>query len=160
MSAQEQDHVAAECPCMAEIARLEAENVWLRTFAVGAPKNPRAKKVPVGGEPEWVIELRAAAGALKDVRLAALSRSDRVIVARYHAMRFENYCRDEGANRRHALACHVAALGSLCQARRYSDMTVGELIGNLRELQAASGGAIIRSLWAIKGAVEYQAANG
>lgn len=113
-----------------------------------ASKQPEL--ITVGLQP-WVSALRTAANTLARKSLAQLTRTERITLGRYHAYFFENYRKNESKNRTRGVA-HVSAFAELGRLKHYSDLTVRQYFDAIFGL-ARESGTMIRSPWAIKGAV-------
>lgn len=128
-----------------------------RARSIGTPSSEAIPSPNGDGQPPWVLQLRKDVTSLQAKTLAELTRDERVVLGRYHAWRFENHSKSEAANRTRGVK-HVASLADLSRLQRYADVTVGEYISNIVAL-AKSSGALIRSPWALKGAIEEVAAE-
>jgi hypothetical protein len=102
-------------------------------------------------QPEWVADLKCRLAAMRNFELKDLNVAQRVTLGRWHAYAYENFSVSETKNKNRG-AKHVAAIAELGRTN-LGDVTVEEYCGYMRHLLKTSG-ALIRSPWALKGAIE------
>jgi hypothetical protein len=131
---------------------LESEALLLLPSGKSPASNgqvPKPEKEPL----PWVDDLRRAMAMMERAELAALSVPQRVTLGRYHALAFENFSVSEVKNKNRG-AKHVAAIAELGRSN-LGDVTVEEYCKYMRHLLKETG-ALIRSPWALKGAIEAE----
>lgn len=115
-------------------------------------KRPAKQTDSDKSEPDWVKNLRRDVTGIDKTALGDLTLPQRVILGQYHAYRFEHFttshtkCVNRGSK-------HISAIADLGKLVAYEAMTVAEYRGYMQRLMAASG-ALVRSPWALKGAIE------
>lgn len=105
-------------------------------------------------EPEWVKALRREIKTIDGLTISALTVGQRVALGRYHAYRFEKFTVSEVKNKNRGLK-HVGPLAELGKSK-YGDVTVADYRAYMQGLLVTSG-ALIRSVWDLRGAIEDEA---
>ena len=114
----------------------------------------RKKRAEKPEDTSWVEPLREAAAALKRKRLRELTVDERMIVARYHALRFGNCSVDEQKNREMAAEKVVQGVGTMATDSRYGELTVNAAIAACEKLTEAGNLGPWYNFWLLKGALE------
>lgn len=123
-----------------------------------APKTPASARKSAEPDTSWVQPLVEATRAVGKVAISELGPDGRLVLARYHCLKFGNCTKSEGANLRAATKV-AAGLGGMSHSATYGSITVAEYVGYAKKVHAGRDKAPWFDVWLIRSVVEFAKAG-
>src|SRR5579884_3645847 len=127
------------------------------TFGLGVQDARAREKTKPKNDDEaaWIATLRKAVEAIQTRTLSSLTADERFALARYHAFRFANVCRDARRNKLAARDRVLPGLVTLAGNIKWGSLTVRQYVALGVMVRQRSGTPFYRA-WSVVGEVEFE----